>query len=281
MITLLGQLTRGIGVADRADRGRPATRQRIWPSPSARRAFAWSRTASSSSSRVSTTPNSARTRSPRKLDVHRWRRWRGAGEQQVTVQANRCGGERGRRTEVGRWAASRDEYVGATFERTHQVLEGTRLVAGHSKPGEIVSLHVERPRLKGGLQAMHAVSGVGRRDRSSGIHTHSSARSRGRADPGRDRRPSHLVAHIPRRPGTTLLCGRGTRRHHGADHVVEVSATGARSSCMSCWAVCLPSLTQAGEDLLRGQVVPVTVQVAAHRVDLDAQAGQQVPRELQ
>jgi hypothetical protein len=33
MITLLGQLTRGINVTDCADRGRSATRQRIWPSP--------------------------------------------------------------------------------------------------------------------------------------------------------------------------------------------------------------------------------------------------------
>ena len=32
---------------------------------------------------------------------------------------------------------------------------------------------------------------------------------------------------------------------------------------MSCWAVCLPTAsTQAGEDLLRGQVVAVPVQVA-------------------
>ena len=128
MITLLGQLTRGIGVADCADRGRPTTRQRIWPSLLSTQGI---RVVEDGVVELLAGLHDAkeqtRTRSPRKLDVHRCGLG-GAGEQQVTVQANRCGSERGRRTEVGRWAASSDEYVGATFDRgTHQVLEGTRL----------------------------------------------------------------------------------------------------------------------------------------------------------
>ena len=84
------------------------------------------------------------------------------------------------------------------------------------------------------------------------IHTHSSgsvARAR-RARAATASTIPPVSPTSPRRPGTTLLRGRGTRRHHGADHVVDVSATGGEELVHELLGgVFAELLTQAGEDL--------------------------------
>ena len=132
--------------------------------PSARRAFAWSRTASSSSSRSPTTPKSSRARSPSASSTFTDGAPRGrAGEQQVAVQARRL--RRRARPPHRSWTMGCQPRRGRRRHarpRRPSGTRGPRLVAGHPKPGQIVALHVERPGLDGvASRRCMRTSGVG------------------------------------------------------------------------------------------------------------------------
>ena len=148
-VALLGQLSRRVGVAERAGRGRPAPRHGVRSPPLCPQGLrVLQRQRRRAASRVSTTSKSSRAPAARASSTFdRRSRRRRTGEQQVAVQPDdaRRPSRRPRRSSSDGLPAATKTSDPSASGRAEQELQGPRLVAGDAEAGQVVTLEEERP----------------------------------------------------------------------------------------------------------------------------------------